>query len=67
MENSPSVAPAPGPWAPLSQPTFRALWLALLVGNIGTWMHDVAAAWLMAKRSDSALWVAAVQSATTTA
>jgi MFS family permease len=65
MDNSPSATPPAGPWAPLSQPTFRALWLAILVGNIGTWMHDVAAAWVMAERTGSALWVAAVQSATT--
>ena len=60
--------PAPathGPWSPLGQPTFRALWLAILVGNIGTWIHDVAAAWVMAETTNSPLMVAAVQSATT--
>lgn len=58
--------PAPhGPWSPLGQPTFRALWLAILVGNIGTWVHDVAAAWVMAETTNSPLMVAAVQSATT--
>ena len=56
---------APGPWSPLGQPTFRALWLAILVGNIGTWIHDVAAAWVMAETTNSPLMVAAVQSATT--
>lgn len=65
MKNIPSAASPVGPWAPFSQPTFRALWLAILAGNIGTWMHDVAAAWIMAERTGSALWVAAVQSATT--
>lgn len=64
MKNNSSEASPAGPWAPFSQPTFRALWLAVLVGNIGTWMHDVAAAWIMAERTGSALWVAAVQSAT---
>jgi hypothetical protein len=54
-----------GPWSPLGQPTFRALWLAILVGNIGTWVHDVAAAWIMAETTDSTLMVAAVQSAST--
>lgn len=54
-----------GPWAPLHQPTFRALWLAILAGNIGTWIHDVAAAWWMAEATGSPLMVAAVQSATT--
>ena len=60
------ATPAPvGPWSPLQQPTFRALWLAILVGNIGTWIHDVAAAWVMAETTGSPLMVAAVQSATT--
>ena len=26
-------------WTPLSHPAFRALWIASLVSNIGTWMH----------------------------
>lgn len=55
----------PGPWSPLGQPTFRAFWLAILVGNIGTWIHDVAAAWVMAETTGSPFMVAAVQSATT--
>ncbi|WP_257385468.1 MFS transporter [Tahibacter caeni] len=54
-----------GAWAPLRHPTFRSLWLAILVGNIGTWIHDVAAAWIMAETTGSPLMVAAVQSATT--
>lgn len=63
---SPSThAAAPGPWSPLTQPTFRMMWLAVLVGNIGTWIHDVAAAWVMAENTGSPFMVAAVQSATT--
>lgn len=54
-----------GPWSPLAQPTFRAFWLAILVGNIGTWIHDVAAAWVMAESTGSPFMVAAVQTATT--
>lgn len=60
-----STSDTHGPWSPLGQPTFRALWLAILVGNIGTWVHDVAAAWIMAETTNSPLMVAAVQSATT--
>jgi predicted MFS family arabinose efflux permease len=56
---------AAGTWSPLRVPMFRAMWLAILASNIGTWMHDVAAAWMMAEATDSALMVAAVQSATT--
>lgn len=54
-----------GAWEPLREPTFRALWLAILAGNIGTWVHDVAATWMMAEMTGSPLMVAAVQSATT--
>ncbi|HEY0506031.1 MAG TPA: MFS transporter [Lysobacter sp.] len=61
----PTQTPEAGPWSPLRVPTFRALWLAILAGNIGTWIHDVAAAWVMAETTGSPLMVAAVQSATT--
>lgn len=62
---SPAKTAAPGAWSPLTQPTFRMMWLAVLVGNIGTWIHDVAAAWVMAENTGSPFMVAAVQSATT--
>ncbi len=43
------------------------LWTATLVSNTGTWMHDVAAAWLMTSLSPSPLMVSLVQSATAAA
>jgi MFS family permease len=55
----------PGPWSPLRHPTFRSLWFAILVGNVGTWIHEVAAAWIMAERTGSPFLVAAVQAAAT--
>ena len=55
----------PGAWAPLRVPTFRALWLAILAANIGTWVNDVAAAWLMTELTQAPLMIAAVQSAST--
>src|SRR6478672_3946904 len=51
-------------WAPMSHPVFRALWIASLVSNIGTWMQNVGAAWTMTSLSPSPLMVALVQSAT---
>lgn len=63
-EESPD-APTTGAWTPLTQPTFRGFWLAVVVSNIGTWIHDVAAAWVMAEQTGSAFMVAAVQAATT--
>lgn len=52
-------------WSPLRLPTFRMLWIATLASNVGTWMHDVGAGWLMTTLSPSALMVALVQTATT--
>ncbi len=40
-------------WAPLRSPLFRALWIASLASNIGTWMHDVGASWLMTSLTTS--------------
>jgi len=51
-------------WTPLSHPVFRALWIASLISNIGTWMQNVSAAWAMTSLSPSPLMVALVQSAT---
>src|SRR3989441_12064585 len=51
-------------WTPLSHPVFRALWIASLISNIGTWMQNVSAAWAMSSLSPSPLMVALVQSAT---
>ena len=52
-------------WAPFSHAAFTVLWTATVVSNIGTWMHDVGAGWLMTELSPSPLVVAAVQAATT--
>lgn len=58
-------APASAPPAPLKSPLFRALWIATIVSNVGTWMHDVGAGWLMTSLSPDPLMVALVQAATT--
>ena len=52
-------------WAPLGQSAFAVLWLATVLSNVGTWMHDVGAGWLMTVLSPSPIVVAAVQAATT--
>jgi MFS family permease len=54
-------APAISPWTPFQHPVFRALWLANMVSNIGTFMQSVGAAWLMTSLSTSAVLVALVQ------
>ncbi|MEC5399674.1 MFS transporter [Uliginosibacterium sp. H1] len=61
-----TAAPATSsPWAPFRQRVFTVMWFAMLVGNMGTWMRDVGAGWLMTTLSPSATAVAMVQVATT--
>ncbi|WP_242055716.1 MULTISPECIES: MFS transporter [Nostocales] len=50
-------------WTPLRQPVFRALWTASAVSSVGTWMHDVGAAWLMTSLSPSPFLIALMQAA----
>ncbi|MGA0025375.1 MAG: MFS transporter [Burkholderiales bacterium] len=54
----------PSSWAPLAQPLFRALWIATVVSNIGTWVHEVGAGWLMVTLDPDPLMVSLVQAAT---
>jgi MFS family permease len=55
--------PGAGPWAPLRRPPFRALWIASLASNLGTWTQNVGAAWLMTSLAPEPFLVALVQAA----
>src|SRR5512142_3073175 len=55
----------PASLAPLETPIFRWVWIAALASNVGTWMQNVGAAWLMTALAASPLMVALVQTATT--
>jgi MFS family permease len=55
--------PTTSPWSPLRQSAFRAIWLASLASNLGTWMQNVGAAWLMTAIAPSPIYVALVQAA----
>src|SRR5437763_2020334 len=57
---SPSITSA---WSPLRQSVFRALWIASVVSNIGTWMQDVGESWLMTSLTPSPVLVALVETA----
>ncbi|SFH23442.1 Predicted arabinose efflux permease, MFS family [Streptomyces mirabilis] len=64
MSTAPSSKNRPGPdsaWAPLAARVFRALWIAQLVSNIGSWMQTVGAQWLLV--GHSAALVTLVQTA----
>lgn len=57
---------APGrPFAPFRNPTFRALWTANLVSNMGSMVQSVGAAWLMTDLTRSHQLIALVQASTT--
>jgi MFS family permease len=51
-------------WRALRHPVFRALWIASLASNLGTWLQSVGASWLMTTLDASATMVAMVQAVT---
>jgi MFS family permease len=57
------TGPANSPWLPLRNTLFRNLWIATIVSNVGTWMQDVGAGWLMTSLSSSPSMVALVEAA----
>ncbi len=66
-----SAAPEPpattggGPFSPLKLPVFAVLWGATVLGNIGSFMRDVASAWMVTELSSSPAAVALIQTAAT--
>ena len=52
-------------WSPFRHHVFTVLWTAMLLSNVGGWMHDVGAGWLMTTLNPSPLLVSLVQAATT--
>jgi MFS family permease len=50
-------------WSPLRYGVFRAIWLAVLVSNIGLWMQTVGAQWLLVQQPHASILVALVQTA----
>ncbi|MBS1176867.1 MAG: arabinose transporter permease [Proteobacteria bacterium] len=52
-------------FAPFRTGVFRNLWLATFAANIGMWMNDVTAAWVMTSLTTSPVMVAMVQTAST--
>src|SRR3569833_4791985 len=47
-------------WAPLQHRVFRMLWFASIISNIGSWMHEVGAGWLMTSLAPTPLLVVLV-------
>ena len=53
----------PAALAPLRHATFRMLWIATLVSNVGGWVQNTGAGWLMTSLSPSPIMVSLVQAA----
>src|SRR5260221_585011 len=68
IDQSPTkAAPQPGDASTLSPfhyATFTVLWVATVVSNIGTWMQNAAASWLMTGLNPDPFIVSLVQVAT---
>ncbi|ROP74703.1 MFS transporter [Curtobacterium sp. PhB115] len=58
-----TTTPRGGALAPLAIPVFRALWIAVLVSNIGSWMQTVGAQWLLVDEHAAPVVIALVQTA----
>ncbi len=50
-------------WSPLRESLFRALWLATLVSNIGTWVQEVGTVWLMTSLAPTPIMISLAQMA----
>ncbi len=59
----PPTSPWPRAFLPLRHPTFRVLWLATLASNIGMWVQNTGAGWLMTSLDPSPVMVSLVQAA----
>ncbi len=64
-QTAPSGKVSSSGFAPLRQTLFLVLWIATIVGNTGSFIRDVASAWLMTDLSSSPAAVAMVQAAAT--
>src|SRR5450631_3689410 len=66
LSNHSVKGPAPpSPWSPFRHRVFAVLWTATVISNVGTWMQNAAAGWLMTGLNPNPLVVSLVQVATT--
>lgn len=59
------ISASAGGFTPLRQKLFAVLWIATIIGNTGSFIRDVASAWIMTDLSPSPAAVALVQAAAT--
>jgi predicted MFS family arabinose efflux permease len=59
------ASPPASAFAPLRHRVFAVVWMATVLGNVGSFMRDVASAWLVTELSPSPAAVAMIQAAAT--
>src|SRR6218665_761816 len=64
-DDNKAASAAGGSFAPLRLPVFAGLGAATVLGNIGSFMRDVASAWMVTELSTNPAAVALVQTAAT--
>ncbi|MBK5958803.1 MFS transporter [Rhodoplanes elegans] len=60
---TPAAPSSGGAFAPLRHKLFAVIWAATVLGNVGTFMRDVASAWLVTEISPTPAAVALIQAA----
>lgn len=64
MNEKPQGEETTSSWSPFKHTAFTVIWVATVVSNIGTWMQNAAAGWLMTGLDPDPLIVSLVQVAT---
>src|SRR6478672_4348003 len=60
-QSAPVTEPRASPWIAFRHKTFRVVWIATVVANVGTWMYNAASGWLMTSLDADPLTVSMVQ------
>lgn len=63
-QHGPHSEVAASAWSPFRHTAFRRLWMATVVANIGGWIYNAAAGWMMTSLNAGPLMVSLVQVAT---
>jgi predicted MFS family arabinose efflux permease len=60
-QSAPATEPGTSPWMAFRHKTFTVIWIATVVANVGSWMYNAAAGWLMTSLDADPLTVSLVQ------
>lgn len=63
MTETAIIAPREPTWAPLRNRLFRAMWIASVASNVGSWMQTIGGEWMMTTLAPTPMMVALMQTA----